>query len=235
LFIAAAVVGLAIAIETYFQNERWPQIAALAVICGSALAAFFALSQPLVGGSFALDPRTQIPTGDAIPGAERLVALVLNVPGGLALALGAFFSAYIYMPKRRVLDYSLDAGQPGDHFLFNIFLALVAIPVNFVASLPGALVALVTGRIHSRVPATLFIASGAIVASSTDALSRLGSTELFQVGKLVGVAFIFIGFLISIEVFNEIRIPFTGRVLRGSRREHGTPDPASAAGLGADR
>jgi hypothetical protein len=86
-------------------------------------------------------------------------------------------------------------------------------------SLPGAVMALVTGRIHSRVPATLLIGFGAIVASSTDALSRLGSTDLFQVGKFVGVVLIFAGFLVSIEAFREIRIPFTGRVLRAGRQE----------------
>jgi uncharacterized membrane protein len=96
---------------------------------------------------------------------------------------------------------------------------VVAIPVNFVASLPFAVGALVTGRIHSRVPATLLIAVGAIVASSTDALSRLGSTELFQIGKFLGVVLIFLGFLVSIEVFREIRIPFTGRVVRTNRHE----------------
>ena len=225
LLIAAIVVALAIAVETYFQNERWPQIAALAVIVASLAAAWFAFSQPLVGAGVALDPRTMIPTGDAIPAPERLLSLTLNIPGGLSLALGALFSAYIFMPKKRVLDYSLDAGQSGDQFLFNVFLAFVAVPVNFVASLPGALKALFTGKIHSRVPATLLIAIGAIIASSTDALSRLGSTELFQLGKLLAVVLIFAGFLFSVEAFREIRIPFTGRVLRGGRHE---PTPATA-------
>jgi hypothetical protein len=70
------------------------------------------------------------------------------------------------------------------------------------------------------VPATLLIAIGALITSGTDALSRLGSTDLFQVGKFVGLLLIFVGFLVSIEVFREIRIPFTGLVLRGARSEH---------------
>ena len=153
------------------RSRRWPLVAA------SVVAAYFAFTQPLAAAGVALDPRTAIPTGDAMPAPERLLSLVLNIPGGLSLVLGALFSAYIFMPKRRVLDYSLDAGQSGDQFLFNIFLSFVAVPVNFVVSLPGAIKALFTGRIHSRVPATLLIAIGAIIASSTDALSRLGSTE----------------------------------------------------------
>jgi hypothetical protein len=222
LLIAALVVALAIAVETYFQNERWPQIAAIAVLVASLTAAFFAFSQPLVGGAVSLDPLTGVPNGDAIPAQERLLSLILNIPGGLSLALGALFSAYIFMPKKRVLAYSLDAGQSGDQFLFNIFLAIVAIPVNFIASLPGTIVDVFRGRIHSRVPATLLIAIGAIIASSTDALSRLGSTELFQLGKLIAVVLIFAGFLISVEAFREIRIPFTGRVLRSARHEPAT-------------
>jgi hypothetical protein len=219
LLIAAIVVALAIAVETYFANERWPQIAALGLVVAGVVAAYFAYALPLVGGAVALDPRTGVPTGDAIPGQERLISLLLNIPGGLSLALGALFSAYIFMPKKRVLDYSLDAGQKLDHFIFNIFLAIVAIPVNFIASLPTTIVALFTGRIHSRVPATLLIAIGALITSGTDALSRLGSTDLFQIGKFVGLLLIFVGFLVSIEVFREIRIPFTGRVLRGARNE----------------
>ena len=226
VLIGALVIGIAIAVETYFQNERWPQIAALGVAIASVAAALLAFSAPLVA---ALPLSTEIPTGAAIPGPERVISLALNVPGGISLALGALFSAYMFMPKRRVLNYSLDAGQSGDSFLFNLIIAPVAITVNFLASLPGAVKALLTGRIHSRVPATLLIAIGAIIASSTDALSRLGSTELFQVGKFVGVVLIFAGFLISVEAFREIRIPFTSRVLRGARHER-----VAAAGSGSE-
>ena len=42
------------------------------------------------------------------------------------------------MPKRRVLGYSLDPGQPGDQILFNLLIAPIAIAVNFFASLPAA-------------------------------------------------------------------------------------------------
>ena len=223
LVIAAVVVALAIAVETYFANERWPQIAALAIVIASVVATYFAFALPLVGGAVTLDPRTAIPTGDAVAGPERLVSLLLNIPGGLSLALGALFSAYIFMPKKRVLDYSLDPDQPAEHVMFNAILAVVAIPVNFVASLPGAIVALFTGRIHSRVPATLLIGIGAIITSATDALSRLGSTDLFQAGKFVGLLLIFLGFLVSVEVFRDIRIPFTGRVIRAGRQERVAP------------
>ena len=224
VFIAAVIVAIAIAVETYFQNERWPQIAAGAVVVASIAGAFFAFSDPLAG---ALPPQDAVPTGAAFVSPVRVFSLVLNVPGGIGLVLGAFFSAYVFMPKKRYLPYSLDAGQKGDQFLFNLIIAVVAIPVNFVLSLPGAIAALFTGRIHSRVPATLLIAIGGLIVSSGDALSRMGSTSLYSVAKIVGIVLIFLGFLVSIEAFREIRIPFTGRVLRGARNERTATPPAT--------
>jgi hypothetical protein len=145
-----------------------------------------------------------------MPGYLRLLTPVMNIPGALSLLLGALFSAYVFMPKKRVLPYSLDPDQPGDQFLFNLFIAPVAIVVNLVASLPGATRDLVAGRLHSRVPATLLIALGAFFPTITDSLSRAGSTELYQLGKFAGVVFLFAGFLVSVEVFREVRVPFTG-------------------------
>jgi hypothetical protein len=226
VIIAALVVAIAIAVETYFQNERWPQIAALTVIVASVVGGYFAFTDALAG---ALPLGASVPTGAAMAGPVRVISLFMNVPGGIALILGALFSVYIFMPKKRVLDYSLDAGQSGDQFLFNVFLAVIAVPVNFLASLPGAIVALFTGRIHSRVPATLLIAIGGIIVSSADALSRLGSTTFYSGAKLVALVLIFVGFLISTEVFREIRIPFTHRVLRGDRDEPVGAGVASAA------
>jgi hypothetical protein len=91
--------------------------------------------------------------------------------------------------------------------------------VNLVASLPGATRALFAGRLHSRVPATLLIAIGGIVAGTGDTLSRFGITSLFQSGKFLGVLFLFAGFLVSIEVFRTIRIPFTAITLASGRRD----------------
>lgn len=219
-FIVAGVLALAVAVETYFQNDRWPRIAALGVVGATLLSVVLMLGTTLPAPGYALDPSTGAPIATLLPGTLRLLTPFLNVTGAFALVLGALFSAYVFMPKRRPLDYSLDAGQSGDSFLFNLLIAPVAITVNFVASLPGALVALARGRIHSRVPATLLIAIGAFIPTVTDSLNRFGSTELFQLGKFIGVLLLFTGFLVSIEVFREIRVPFTSVVLRGARREH---------------
>jgi hypothetical protein len=218
-FLAAGVLALAVSVETYFQNWRWPWMALLAVggatIISGVLMAISALPAP----GYALDPATGVPTAAILPPELRLLTPFMNVTGAFALILGALFSAYVFMPKRRLLSYSLDPGQRGDEFLFNLCSAPVAISVNFVASLPGAFHALRTGRIHSRVPATILIALGAFVPAVTDSLNRFGSTEWFQLGKLLGAILLLAGFLVSTETFSEVRVPFTSIVLRAPRRE----------------
>ena len=49
----------------------------------------------------------------AFAGPVRIISLVLNVPGGIAPDPWRALLAYIFMPKKRVLDYSLDAGSEG--------------------------------------------------------------------------------------------------------------------------
>jgi hypothetical protein len=185
------------------------------------------LMTTLAAPGYALDRRTGVPVGDLFPGTIRLLTPFLNITGALALVLGAVFSTYVFMPKKRVLGYSLNPEQPGDHFLFNLFIAPVAIIVNLAASLPGAVKALATGRIHSRVPATILIAIGAFIPTITDSLNRFGSTELFQLGKFLGIVLLFAGFLISIEVFREIRVPFTETRLWRTRHERGVVNEGS--------
>ena len=189
------------------------------------------LTTTLAAPGYVIDPATGAPTGELLPGTIRLLTPFLNITGGFALILGALFSAYVFMPKRRVLGYSLDPTSPGDQFLFNLLISPVAIVVNFVASMPGAVRALFAGRLHSRVPATILIAIGGLLASGGDALNRFGVTNYFQVGKFLAVIFLLAGFLVSIETFREIRIPFTQVRLRARRTEHAwqpIPMPAPA-------
>ncbi|TME79913.1 MAG: hypothetical protein E6I45_12015 [Chloroflexi bacterium] len=233
--VGGLVLAVAVGIETYFQNDNWPRIAGIGVIIATHIGAVIMINASLPAPGFAVDPRTNIPTGEILPGSVRLLTPFMNITGGIALVLGALFSAYMFMPKRRVLAYSLDPVQSGDVFLFNLLIAPVAIVVNFLASLPGTLRALVQGRLHSRVPATILIAVGALVASSTDSLNRFGSTELFQAGKLVAVVLLLAGFLVSIEVFRDIRVPFTSLRLSGTRAEREpAADPGSGSALSAE-
>jgi MFS family permease len=218
-FILAGVLALAVAVETYFQNWRWPWMALLAVGGATVVSGLLALTMQLPPPGYAIDAATGIPVATIIPGELRLLSPFTNVTGGLVLILGALFSVYVFMPKRRLLAYSLDPSQSGDQFLFNLLIAPVAISVNFLASLPGAVRALARGELNSRVPATLLIALGALIPSIADTLARMGTPDLHQVGVLLGVVFLFAGFLVSKETFAEIRVPFTSLVLRGPRTE----------------
>jgi len=222
--IFALVLAIAIGVETYFQNQQWPRIAAAGVLAISALAIILVIAAPLPDAPLTLDIH-DVPVLTTLPGSLRLLTPLMNVPGGLALVLGALFSAYVFMPKKRVLDYSLDPGQSGDVMLFNLLIAPVAIVVNFLTSLPGAIVALLRGRLHSRVPATLLIAAGALLVTGTDFGVKGGETTIFALSKLGGISLIFAGFLVSIEAFREIRVPFTQVRLARDREERPEPPP----------
>jgi len=214
-FIVAVGLALAVAIETYFADWRWPLMALAAVLGATLLSIVLMATATLPPPGYAVDPTTGAPTGSILPGSLRLLTPFLNITGSLTLVLGAMFSAYVFMPKRRVLDYSLDATQPGEQFLFNLVISPVAIIVNFVASTPAAWRAFRAGELNTRVPATVLIALGGIVLIVADGLNRFGSTEFYQLGKLLGIALLFGGFLVSAETFHEIRVPFTSIVLRG--------------------
>jgi hypothetical protein len=231
-FIAAGIIAIAVAVLTYFESDRWPRVAAVGVVGATVLSVVLMFTFTLPAPGYKVDAGN-VPVADLFPPYLRLLTPFMNVTGGFALIFGALFSAYVFMPKKRVLAYSLDPNQPGDSFLFNLLIAPVAITVNFIASLPGALRALFAGRLHSRVPATILIAIGAFFPTYTDSLSRAGAPEWRALGHLLGVVFIFAGFLVSIEVFHDIRVPFTSIVLRPDRRERDT-DAAGEEGRVTD-
>jgi len=212
-FATAAVLAVGIVILTMRGSERWADLAGAVVVGGSIVAAVMAFTAPLFAGSF-VDPTTHIPTGELLPGYLRLLTPFFNITGAFALALGGIYSAYVFMPKRRVIRYSLDRSQPIGDLLRNLLIAPVAITVNFAVSLPGAVADLFRGRLNSRVPATLLIAIGALIPAYTSGLNRFGDTGGFFVGEFLGVLLIFFGYLVSIEVMPSIRIPFTRRLLR---------------------
>jgi hypothetical protein len=210
-------IGLVLAavtvVMTWRGDHRWPNVAAVLVVGGSAVSAVMMATVQLYPGSY-VNAATHIPEGTLLPGYIRLMTPFFNVTGAFALALGALFSAYVFMPKRRVISYTLQRGQSIGSRVRNLAIGVIAFPVNLVVSLPGAVNALLRGRLHSRVPATILIAIGGTIPAITSGANRFGETSGFFVGELLGVVFLFGGFLVSIEVFREIRIPFTSRVLR---------------------
>ena len=213
-FAIAAVLAAAIVVDTFRRGSAWPRLAAAAMVVGTLASAVMMAVVSLPSPGWVVDPVTHIPTGDLFPGYLRLLTPFFNITGAFALVLGGVYSTYIFMPKRRAIRYSLTRNQSPARYLGNLLVAPVAIVVNLVVSIPGAVAALFTGRLNSRVPATLLIAVGGLIPSITSGLNRFGDTSGFFVGELLGVVFLFAGFLVSIEVFSEIRVPFTGIVLR---------------------
>jgi hypothetical protein len=131
------------------------------------------------------------------------------------------YSAYIFMPKRRVLR--IESRVP----VVGAVGRAVAVVINFFASIPDAWRAFRAGTLNSRVPATLLIALGGFIPGWTSGLNRFGVTWSFFLGELVGVVLIFLGFLVSIEVFSDIRLPFTRVVLARREKRHAGGEPAA--------
>ena len=207
--LAAAV---AVALVTSFRRRWMGHLVAAILVAASVVAAFATLTADVAAPGYAIDD-IGIPIGAAMPADLRIMTPPFNIVGAFALVFGAVYSAYIFMPKVRAVRVSTElpvVGAVG---------RAVAVVVNFVASLPAAWRALRAGTLNSRVPATLLIALGGFIPGWTSALSRFGITWSFFIGELVGVVLIFIGFLVSIEVFSDLRLPFTRVVLRRRDRE----------------
>jgi len=217
--VVAVVSAAAIASLSWRRSPAWAHVAGGLLTAGTIVSAVMMLGIQLPAPGYAIDSATGAPTGELFPGYLRLLTPFFNITGAFALVLGAVYSAYVFMPKRRVLTYSLHTDRSTAERIGSLLFAPLAIAVNLVSSLPGAFTALVTGRLNSRVPSTLLIAAGGMVVSVTSGLGRFGETSAHAIGLLIGLVLIFLGFLVSIEVFSDVRLPFTRIVLRRRDRE----------------
>ena len=202
-FAVALLGGIAVIAATAVRRRLAAHIAMGVLLVGSVAGATLILTATLPAPGWAVDPNTHVPVGSAFPGYVRVLTPAFNVAGALCLVFGAIFSAYVYMPKRKVLRAKVKTP------VFAQVYGAVAVSVNFVFSLPAAASALLNGRLNSRVPATLLIALGALIPSMTSGLNRFGVTWSFFLGELLGVLLIFAGFLVSEEVFRNIRLGVT--------------------------
>ncbi len=200
-FVIATAGGIAIIAATALRRPLAAHIAMTVLVVGSIAVAYMTISAPLPAPGWAVDPATHVPVGSGFPGYLRVLTGPFNIAGALCLVFGAMYSAYVYMPKRRVVPARL---------------GVLAIIPNFFASLPGAIRALFRGELNSRVPATLLIALGAFIPGVTSGLNRFGVTWSFFLGEFLGVVLIFAGFLVSEEVFRTFRF---GLGLRQRRAE----------------
>lgn len=193
----AGVAALAIAYATWRHRSISAHVAMAALLLASAYVTYLMLTVPLEPPGYAVDHETGVPIGAAVPGHVRILSGPFNIAGAAALVFGALFSAYVFMPKTKVLR-----GKVRIPVVAQLYGA-VAVAVNFLASLPGAAAALLRGDLHSRVPATLLIALGGFIPGVTSGLNRFGITWSFFLGELLGVVLIFVGFVLSTEVFGE--------------------------------
>lgn len=207
--------GVAVATATRLRRGIMAQVAAGFIIPGSIVAAAAAFTVPLAGAGFAVDAGSGAPLGAAFPADVRIVTPPFNIVGAFSLVFGAAYSAYIFMPKRRVLRPDDRGGLTGPAGRG------LAVAVNLVASLPATWRAFRSAELNSRVPATMLIALGGFFPSIADGLTRFGITWGLFLGQFIGVLLIFLGFLVSIEVFSDVRLPFTRIVLRRRDRAEG--------------
>src|SRR5579872_4148970 len=207
-FVVALVGGAAIIVATAIRRPLAAHIAMAVLVVGSVAAAYMVMTAALPAPGYAVDPNTHVPVGSAFPGYVRVLTGPFNIAGALSLVFGAIYSAYVYMPKRKLLRAKVRT--PVLAQLYGV----AAVTVNLIASLPGAVTALARGKLNSRVPATILIALGAFIPGVTSGLNRFGVTWSFFLGEFLGVLFIFVGFLISEEVFRNVRL---GRTLWSRR------------------
>ncbi|MDQ6879558.1 MAG: hypothetical protein M3082_18040 [Candidatus Dormibacteraeota bacterium] len=202
-FVIALIGGVAIIAATAVRPRLAPHIALGVLLIGSVAVAYTVLTASLAAPGWAVDPVTHVPVGSAFPGYARVLTGPFNIAGALCLVFGAIYSAYIYMPKRKVLRSKVKIP-----IVAQIY-GGAAVAVNLVASSPTAAGALISGKLNSRVPATILIAAGAFIPGVTSGLNRFGVTWSFYLGEFLGVLLIFAGFLVSEEVFRNIRIGWT--------------------------
>ena len=211
--------ALVLAAVTRLSRRHMAPATAAILAIASIVVTVMTLAAPVAVPGYALDAGTGVPVGEAFPSYLRILTPPFNITGAFALVFGAVYSAYIFMPKRRVMRVRSSTS------VVSHLGRAVAVIVNFVASIPAAVRAGRRGELNSRVPATLLIALGGFIPGWTSGLSRFGVTWSFFLGELVGVLLIFAGFLVSIEVVSDVRIPFTGVILgRRDARERGAVD-----------
>jgi hypothetical protein len=202
-FAIAVLGGVAIITATAIRHRLAAHIAMSVLVVGSVAVAYVTLTAGLAAPGWVVDPSTHVPVGSAFPGYVRVLLLPFNIAGGLCLVFGATYSAYVYMPKHKVLRAKVKTPVVAQLY------GAAAVAANFVASLPAATDALLKGKLNSRVPATLMIAIGAFIPGVTTGLSRFGITWGVFLGQFLGVLLIFGGFLVSEEVFRNLRIGAT--------------------------
>src|ERR1700737_2147212 len=131
VFAIALVGGIAIIVAATRKGLS-AHVAMALLVAGSVVAAYLVFTAHLSSPGFALDPTSHAPVGSAFPGYVRVLTGPFNIAGALCLVFGGVYSAYLYMPKRRLLS-----GKVSTPILAQLY-GVVVVAVNFVGPSPGA-------------------------------------------------------------------------------------------------
>ena len=107
--IAASAAALLIALVTRFRRSLVAPTTAAILVAASVVVSVMVLTVPVDAPGYHLDA-TGVPTGEAFPADLRVLTPPFNIAGAFALVFGAVYSAYIFMPKARVMR--VNGGPP---------------------------------------------------------------------------------------------------------------------------
>ena len=122
-FIAAGLLALAVAVETYFANDRWPILAAAAVVGATLLSLVLMATTTLAAPGYARRSRDRRPGRDALPALASAADAVPQHHRGVRAD-----------PRRRLLDLRVHAQAPGAGLLARPEPARRRVPVQPASS-----------------------------------------------------------------------------------------------------
>ncbi len=204
-YAAAALLGMGTA---YLMLPRRAADLTFYVLLGALLAAFISLAQAPLDLDAALAGGE--PSGAGLPGFNRALSAPFNVFGTIFFVGGALWSGlkFLAWPRGPI------GAPPSPYQYFPLgvvafLLWLVRIPLVLIVG-----DAVRTPRTRNRAIANGIIASGGMIFAASGTLAKyFGQEDILYLAEFAGTLVIFAGFLVSIEVFDQFRIPFTSRVL----------------------
>lgn len=207
---AAALLGMGTA---YLLLPRRVADIMFYVLIGGLLAACISLAQAPLDLDLAL--ATGEPSGAGLPAFNRALSAPFNIFGTVFFIGGALWSGlkFLAWPRGPV-------GAPPSPYQYfplgvlGFLLWVVRVPLVLIVGDAQR-----TPKTRNRAIANGIIAAGAMIFATSGTLAKyFGQEDILYLAEFAGTLVIFAGFLVSIEVFDQFRIPFTNRVIY-QRRE----------------
>src|SRR5699024_742339 len=111
--VGASLLAAALLVVVTRFRRRWiGHVTAAILAAATVVVTVMALTVPVAAPGYSLDP-SGIPIGAAMPSDLRILTPPFNIVGAFALTFGAVYSAYIFMPKARVMRIATDVPVVG--------------------------------------------------------------------------------------------------------------------------